>query len=134
MQPLKKVVLAVVAAVVLLVSAPKANAASSLFELGVSTPARVAVLFAVGAGNLSQVVIGTAAAGDYCAFYDSASVSGLNDGLDGSLVNKAPRIATLAVTATNTTTPLPVGAGMPFVNGCVGVCSAARHVIVKIDK
>ncbi|HXT00358.1 MAG TPA: hypothetical protein VN915_06760 [Elusimicrobiota bacterium] len=111
------------------------GAGTCVFEIGVSTPAATFVLLTTGQGTLNNLVISsrTAAAGDFCVAFDSASTSGLTIEGDGTSV--APRIMATSVVATNTVTPQPANApAVPFLNGIAVGCSAARRATVILNK
>lgn len=108
-------------------AAPAKAAGLVMYDIGASTPAATVVMLVTGAGVLNQVEISSGAAGDFCQFIDTSSVSGIT--LSMNSINGATKeIATPIVTATNTQTPLIPSIGRPFVNGLAAVCSVARKV------
>lgn len=103
--------------------------ASSVFEVGASTPAVTAVLVSAGAGQLSFAEISSSTAGGYCTFVDSNTTAGITAAnTDGT--NTAPVLGRLWFTTANTPAYTPVNWGKPFNNGLVAICSHLSRLVL----
>lgn len=103
--------------------------ATSIFEIGLSTPALTPLLISAGPGGLGSASISSSTAGGNCVFFDSATTSGITSpNQDGT--NVAPRIANIWFTTANTNPALPYPSSTPFRNGLVVICSILSRVTV----
>lgn len=97
------------------------------FEIGIASSTAF-VQVTTGSGWLFDVHKTSGTAADFTVCFDTGSVSGLGLTLDGTVA--APRIATVFITATNTTTGLPnraASTGIGFTNGLACANSAAQR-------
>ncbi|MDE2236251.1 MAG: hypothetical protein KGK30_00020 [Elusimicrobia bacterium] len=112
-----------------------ANTGLQGFEIGISTPAQSAVLISKTAGYITAAEISSAtAAGNFCAFYDSNTVSGYTAATQAGTA-AAPRIATLTAASTTADNGFPAGSGpIPFNKGLVGICNVGDlDVHIRVD-
>lgn len=114
---------------------PGTTSGGCVAEIGISTPAATGVLVTTGPGTLINIVISsvTAAAGDFCVAFDSASTSGLTLESDGKAA--APRIMGTSIVAANTVTAQPAGApAVPYTNGIVIFCKAVTRAFAILSR
>jgi hypothetical protein len=111
----------------------RAAAASTIYDLGISTPGSVGVLVAVGSAWV-DVEISSGAAGDFFMVWDSSQPALANSSESGSLVTQNhKRIATVMVTATNT--GYRTIKALPVTNGVVILKSAdGRRVTANVQQ
>lgn len=111
--------------------APLKAKADSLYFMGESTPTVTAVLLVTGAGQFTAAQISSAtAAGDFCVWFDSASVSGIVASSQGTAA--APRIGDVTATATNASYTLPFPRS--FSNGLVALCKGIKSAYTRITQ
>lgn len=105
--------------------------ATSIWEVGMSTPAATPMLISAGAGSLQTATISSSTVGGNCVFFDSASVSGITS-VDQNGTNTAPRLGEVFFITANTPASLPpvTNAARPFRNGLVALCSHLARLTV----
>jgi hypothetical protein len=132
---MRKLIAAAVIALSLGLAAKESRAAMTVYEIGTSTPINTAVVIATGSG-WADVEISTGAAGDYLVVWDSSATTNVGLALDGTTsAPPAKRIATIPVTATNTSYTLPGNKARYFANGLTVIKSAtAVRAIVQIQQ
>lgn len=110
------------------------GSATSIFEIGLSTPAATAVLVSAGEGAFGSATLSSSTVGGNCVFFDSNTVSGITSvNQDGT--NTAPRIGEIFFITANTPQITPVNAAKRFNNGLVALCShLARLTIIGSRK
>jgi len=103
--------------------------ATSIFEVGASTPASTVVLISAGPGSFNSAILSTATAvGHFCVFIDSAGVSGVSTNPAAAGTNANPVVAQLTMITANT--PESTKQPLPLRNGLVSVCTSVVRLLI----
>ena len=128
---MKKLALAGVLAVAGLLGSNAHAGGAAVCELGASSGTAV-VLCTAAQSTLYNIMIDSGAAGDFAVCYDSASTSGWTAGLSQDGNSNAPRLASVSVTATNTTTALPASVPIHARNAANGIVCTKSAAGIRV--